>query len=58
MVLPKGDEKGRLVPVLETMLKLSEEESKKLVNIAQDEEMTSSTAGLGTYLHRWSGGLM
>ncbi|PIK39003.1 putative GRIP and coiled-coil domain-containing protein 2 [Apostichopus japonicus] len=57
MVLPKGDEKGRLVPVLETMLKLSEEESKKLVNIAQDEEMTSSI-WTGYLLHRWSGGLM
>ncbi|KFM73437.1 GRIP and coiled-coil domain-containing protein 2, partial [Stegodyphus mimosarum] len=50
-------EKAMLIPVLTTMLKLSPDEQQQLKNIAGDIDPndTTSSAGWGSYLHRWSG---
>eukprot|EP00057_Strongylocentrotus_purpuratus_P034383 XP_794992.3 PREDICTED: GRIP and coiled-coil domain-containing protein 2 [Strongylocentrotus purpuratus] len=57
--LPQGDEKGRLLPVLKTMLKLSDTEIKHLATIAQGDDATQKSGSpAGSYLHRWSGGLL
>lgn len=50
--LQGGSEKERLVPVLTTMLKLSPEEHKELLNVVSGESQQDSAAssGWGGYL--------
>ncbi|RZF48779.1 hypothetical protein LSTR_LSTR008128 [Laodelphax striatellus] len=49
--LASGDEKSRLVPVLDTILKLSPEEHKQLTAVAKGE--TEQTSGWSSYLPTW-----
>ncbi|XP_075236867.1 uncharacterized protein LOC142333500 [Lycorma delicatula] len=51
VTLHSGDERSRLVPVLDTILKLSPEEHKQLAAVAKGETDQSSTWGL--YLPSW-----
>ncbi|KAI7808741.1 GRIP and coiled-coil domain-containing protein 2 isoform X2 [Triplophysa rosa] len=55
--LRSGSERQALLPVIHTMLQLSPEEKNKLAAIAQGEEESVSSRGLGwtSYLHSWSG---
>lgn len=54
--LKAGNERQRLLPVIDTMLQLSPEEKGKLLAIAQGEEdSTSQSSGWASYLHSWSG---
>uniref|UniRef100_A0A0A9YCF3 GRIP and coiled-coil domain-containing protein 2 n=1 Tax=Lygus hesperus TaxID=30085 RepID=A0A0A9YCF3_LYGHE len=51
LVLQNGDERTRLVPVLDTILKLSPEETSRLTAVARGE----SSSSWGSYLHSWTG---
>lgn len=51
VTLPNGDERTRLVPVLDTLLKFSPEETHKLSSVAKGE----AQAGWGSYLQSWTG---
>ncbi|CAH1406506.1 unnamed protein product [Nezara viridula] len=51
VTLPNGDERSRLVPVLDTLLKFSPEETHKLCSVAKGE----AQAGWGSYLQSWTG---
>nr|XP_014270210.1 GRIP and coiled-coil domain-containing protein 2 [Halyomorpha halys] len=51
VTLPNGDERSRLVPVLDTLLKFSPEETHKLGLVAKGEAL----AGWGSYLQSWTG---
>ncbi|KAF6206984.1 hypothetical protein GE061_018221 [Apolygus lucorum] len=51
LVLQNGDERTRLVPVLDTILKLSPEETSRLTAVARGE----SASSWGSYLHSWTG---
>jgi chromosome segregation ATPase len=60
ITLQGGDERARLVPVLNTILKLSPEETQQLQIVATGTAPSSgsasaSTSGWGSYLHLWSG---
>ncbi|XP_059472691.1 GRIP and coiled-coil domain-containing protein 2-like [Neocloeon triangulifer] len=58
VTLQGGDERARLVPVLNTILKLSQEELQQLQTVAAPSTPTSPTPGQGgwsSYLHLWSG---
>ncbi|BES95286.1 GRIP domain [Nesidiocoris tenuis] len=50
LVLQSGDERTRLVPVLDTILKLSPDETSKLTAVAKGDSAT-----WGSYLHSWTG---
>lgn len=53
MTLSSGDERSRLVPVLNTILKLSPNETKQLTAVAKGESLLK---GLSHYLPAWSPG--
>ncbi|XP_063223773.1 GRIP and coiled-coil domain-containing protein 2-like isoform X2 [Bacillus rossius redtenbacheri] len=54
VTLQNGDERSRLVPVLNTILKLSPEETSQLAQVARGgSESSGSARGWGTYLHLW-----
>ncbi|XP_065338570.1 GRIP and coiled-coil domain-containing protein 2-like isoform X1 [Cloeon dipterum] len=58
VTLQSGDERARLVPVLNTILKLSPEEMQQLQTVATPTTPTTPTpnqGGWGSYLHLWSG---
>ncbi|XP_077863089.1 GRIP and coiled-coil domain-containing protein 2-like [Saccoglossus kowalevskii] len=54
ITLQPCDEKRQLIPVLNTMLRLSEEENEKLC-AAAEVESSGQSSGWGGYLPRWSG---
>uniref|UniRef100_H2ZHP7 GRIP domain-containing protein n=1 Tax=Ciona savignyi TaxID=51511 RepID=H2ZHP7_CIOSA len=55
--LPPCDEKQHLLPVLDTMLKLTPEERQTLETVALGEnaDEPQAASGWGSYLQRWSG---
>ncbi|KAF4528757.1 hypothetical protein B566_EDAN017298 [Ephemera danica] len=61
VTLQGGDERARLVPVLNTILKLSPEETQQLQLVATGSapaapgSASASSSGWGSYLHLWSG---
>jgi len=58
ITLQSGDERARLVPVLNTILKFSPEELQQLNTVAAPTSPTTPTgsqAGWSSYLHLWSG---
>ncbi|XP_041973968.1 GRIP and coiled-coil domain-containing protein 2-like [Aricia agestis] len=54
LTLPPGDEKSRLIPVLQKILTLSNEETQKIQAVAKGQDPNSSK-GWGSYLP-WPGG--
>ena len=55
--MPGSDEKGRLIPVLSTILKLSPAEIEtiqKAVNIDAEEQVAQDAGGWSSYLGRWT----
>ncbi|PNF29357.1 hypothetical protein B7P43_G07815 [Cryptotermes secundus] len=56
VTLQGGDERSRLVPVLNTILKLSPEETSQLNIVAKGgPDLQAGGRGWGSYLHLWSG---
>jgi len=55
IMLPPCDERTHLLPVLDTMLQLTQEEKNKLIVVAQGESIAETQKSWGGYFQRWSG---